>query len=922
MLGRIPELVKAEAADRVQNPVIGLPSGSLFIGEVIDNVAHLGVVHVGGTLKGVMQGIPISNIGNGIIGARNIGAAYPIHSKVLCYQPANSHFCFVINGIPEVAHSPKFNLQPDWIVPGCNSGYFFDRVHQMMTESKGGKNVLPAFTHGRPCDELPGDHGVINELGVSYGIGKMMAWLRASHFCGVEAFWADNLLRLTGYNMEIDTAGREDRYVDDEGEYNETYKWSCYPWETRGVVRSSSDFTKETFSNSTDTDKAAREPVRDDQDGLWRVKEFKGYLGNLNRTFVGLVNDDTITGAVNTYGAAKQPGVLDVGYDSRGGYFVRAAKEIVLEKSVGIRLPVERKLPDDPTGDNDQNYKAAGTFGSGDTHDVTEYEINEPGSTAMLAWEMHAAMYSVYRNMPFIRHTRDWFIPSEYSNMHTLKLDKARYEPEKKFDPTSFWMPMPKHSSIKVDHRQQEVKYYCGRSCIKMSDNGSILIEDAFGSQIRMENGNIILAARLDVIMQPGRSGHIWAPNDIVLKAGSSMDLSASTGDVRIKAQGNLMAVAVERGVLIESQSTNDTKPDWSNVGEQVQSRGVLIAAKDSNIVTLSKNAYLRSGVKEGTEINSEFHIDAGGGGGDLFLHGGDAVHRCSRSFQVITGSSGNNDENTASLDFRPNEFVLGGKSLNYATIGASVIAFGHEDFNTAVEVLGDLYVDGSVLATKNGIFDESVLAGGSLVVQHNMQTGGSAIFAGSIICRAIASDDNNGFIGKTADDFRAKDQTPPAQPPQGKDQLDSDKVRVKSTLQSQRLEDNSIVTDIIFSLYGDGSQYASTDIVKNASFSFRVPTEYGTNKDFVWYESRWQETNKAYDLSTAVWEETDIRKTMPYPGYDTWVNASSMTIVEQQNYDHVTGTAFDTTVTRPAKTKFVNMKDGYNVTLQRKVNK
>jgi hypothetical protein len=100
------------------------------------------------------------------------------------------------------------------------------------------------------------------------------------------------------------------------------------------------------------------------------------------------------------------------------------------------------------------------------------------------------------------------------------------------------------------------------------------------------------------------------------------------------------------------------------------------------------------------------------------------------------------------------------------------------------------------------------------------------------------------------------------------------------------------------------------------------VPTEYGTNKDFVWYESRWQETNKAYDLSTAVWEETDIRKTMPYPGYDTWVNASSMTIVEQQNYDHVTGTAFDTTVTRPAKTKFVNMKDGYNVTLQRKVNK
>lgn len=924
----------AQNQDRKQEPVIGLSPGSLFVGEVIDSIAHLGTVRVAGTLKPVLQGVPLAHLGNGVVGPRNIGAAYPAHTKVLCFHPTGALYCFVLGALPELATSSNFNMIPDWLVPCSGVGLGTDRVHWGALSLVNGPAGDAPFTGGRPCDELPGDHGFINELGVSYGIGRVMAWLRASHFCGVEAFWTDNLLRLTGYNLEVATSASEMRATDDEGEFNQVLRWSSYPWETRGVIANNKDFTRE-GNGDWQSFEAKREPVKDNQAGLWRVQRLRGYVPDGERTFVGAVLPDSLASEATETLSQRTvlPGLAELGHTSRGQITIRSAKSILLEKTVAIPIPKELHTPEDPTGDNATNYKAAGVFGSGDAHTFTEPQgSDKPGTRGLLLWERHALLYNHLANLGFTRHKTDWFLPEETDAVAAMKLDASMYSPDGELDPNKLWMPMPTSVELDIDHRGK-ARYYSGRACIQISDDGSIVLEDAYGSQIRMENGNIVIAARNDVITQPGRNAHIWAPHDVVVKAGNAVDVSASLGDVRVKAEGNLMMTSTTRGVLIESNFDpalhGDETPDWAGVGEDVESRGVLIRANHSNFVTLSKDVYIRSGAVAGTETDGVLHMDAGGGLGAAFIHGKKVTARCTERFQTFIVATGADSDTVASLDFSQTEFLLGGSVLQHITLGAAVTSIGHETLNSYTNILGELFVENSVLANKAGIFGEAIASGGSILAQGSLQIGGSFLSRGNIIARAIATDDNNGFVASTDDDFRAKDQVPPAHPSYVKEQLDSARARSQDVLEEQRETDNSELDALLTALYGDNSPYASAAILKNATFSFRVPEQYGTDTEFVFYEARWQQHNRLVHGVSSVWQENPIlapsagRQTMPYPGYETWTNPASFGVMNGRLFNVATGAAAARSAidTDPqlATVELVSMSGHYGVTLQQR---
>lgn len=929
----LPLGVLAEQQDRAPNPVIKLPQNSFFVSEVIDNVAHFGTMKVAAANDGVIQGVLLTDAGNGIIGPRKIGAAFPAHTKVVCYKPPGVPFCYILGSIPDWIVSPSYNMVPDWIVPACRSGLGFDRVHRGSLERESGPSGDINFAAGRPCDELPGDTGYINELGVGYGIGRFMAWLRASHFCGIEAHWLDNLLRLKGFNFELMTAASELRAMNDEGEFNELLRWGPYPWETLGISEASIDFTKHD-SEHWDSGRSGREPIEDDQAGIWRVQRFRGYLGDLERTIVALPIKQQLTdAALRMETKVTFPGLLDSGFSIDGSWYVRSAKGILLEKTVAISVPKELINPDDPDGDTADNYKAAGMWGTGDDHNRKEPELDndQAGLRSLLAYERHALIHGYYSYLGFHRHSKDWLLPEEREAVTALGLDKAIYDPSAPVRNNTFWMPLPKVTRVSLDHRGT-ANYYSGRACVQIEEDGSILLEDAYGSQIRMEGGNIFIAARNDIIMQPGRSAQVWAPYDIIMKAGNSIDASASKGDVRVKAQGNLMLAAIDKGVLIESQfdpANTSEIPDWTQMGEDVESRGVLVRALKSTVIGLGKDVYIRAGAREQDKTSGQVHIDAGAGEGLAYVHGSDITMRAGTRLRAIVGSTGENDD-TASLDMQKNAFVIGGQNLQTMTFGASTFTFGHETYdNSTLVVLGNIFGSNNLIVEQGGVIGGNIQVGKSIIGQNGLHVKGSAIFTSSIICENIAADKSTGYLPSTGDSINASETLPPEHPAIGKEIIDSARQQSRNALETERVNDNELVITLNNVLYGDSSKFASTGLISNASFSFRIPEQYGTENNFTLPETRWQEMNrKLFGIST-VWEETPLlspgagQQTMPYPGFDIWERKPTLITSTNKLFDFNTGTSISRAAIEGDSTvgivELKSLKDAYVITMQRR---
>lgn len=880
--------------DRRPSPILSPSANRLFVSEVVDSFAWMGTVIVAAPMDGPIQGVVLQE-SSGAIGPRRIGAAYPPHTKVVCYRPEGAPYCYVLGAVPNWVTSARLNFIPDWIVMGSASGIGFDRVHRLLTERPQGASGLINFSAGRPCDELPGDYGYINELGVGFGIGRAAAWLRASHFCGIEAHWFDNLLRLMGSGIEIMTAASELYACDDEGEFHHVERWSPYPWETRGVLDPKDDCTRE-GAGRFDSLEAAREPIVGDQIGIFRVSRFRGYLGDLERTIVALPLESALSEQPERLSSSTVlPGVLDIHYGADGYYKLATAKGFMFEKNVAISVPKQTATPDDAQGDTSKDYKPAGYFGEGDAHARTEpaLEDDQPGMRALLAREL-GALRNFQSRMALIRHRKDWKVPDEEESLLPLDMQTAAYRAPDGSLPTgdTFWMPLPSSVEARVDHRGT-TRYFVGKACFGIQDDGSILFEDAYGSQIRMEGGNIVVAPRYDVIFQPGRNFQAWAPNDAVIKSGHAVDVSASNGDVRLKAHGNLMMASTAKGVLIESMA-DGSDMDWSGVGEDVDSRGVVIKAAKSNVIAMGKDVYVRAGVRDEHKTTGELHLDAGEGDGGVFVHGNTLI-RARESFEAVVGSTGES-ENATSIDLRPSAFTLGGKALQHVDFGGINFSFGHESLNCRLTVAGDILAAGNLLATKNAIIDESVQIGKSLIAQSGMHIKGSAIFTGNIVCKLIAADDNNGFLLSTGDTLRASETLPPEHPAFAKEQTEVESERHRNALRDARVEDNERIVDLKDRFYTAGG-LGSLEVVEDSGFSFRTPEQYGTQSNFLLFESRWQEDARKLGL-TAVWKEESVKSpstgedTMPYPGKRIWEDVEALAVVDDKLFSSATGTS------------------------------
>jgi hypothetical protein len=350
--------------------------------------------------------------------------------------------------------------------------------------------------------------------------------------------------------------------------------------------------------------------------------------------------------------------------------------------------------------------------------------------------------------------------------------------------------------------------------------------------------GNIYIDAAADVFMRAGRNINGWAGNDVNVRAKDSVDLVASTKDVRIKAENNLQVLGGNSGyggVLIESRSRDSTY-DMNTEGEQTYTSGILFRANASNIVSWSKNVYLRTGGVE--ELATQVANDDPG-----YIPPGSIV------FDSARGKS-----NVVFHAKRVSEFLA-------ASGGTHDIYFGTQDN----------------IESASKFSSNNTLLSGFLRVDTGLYVGGLIWADGQILAgkgQVIAADGCN--PGKMDNDTKAKIEA-------AANEI-RETIRQDINLGSQ-LYNNQL--DSVFYLNGAAGNDSS---IRSVRFAFRTVSDYGT-QNFKLFEARWQQLAREAEFNLPAWQENAVTtingESYPYPGKFTTANyyQQSLQLFDAGNY-------------------------------------
>ena len=800
----------------------------------------------------------------------------PIGSQVLLFKsPDLAGQNVILGGFPFKMTDKNFSVGRS-LVPRVDAGVIHDDGYRALLDMDEEGSYISNFNCSTPWDAIPGDWGYLNDSGLGVLIGRFLSRLVASNFAKIEAFTHDDLVRQTAWNFEHYGAALERRIVDDGGEYNDIWGMTPYIWEGMGVskpdIEPFEDNTGEDSALKKGQTKARYEPKHEDQQGLFRHRVFKGYLGDGEHEYIG-VHKSVINSQeyFERYGnKSDYVGLLEVIKHIDGRYAVRSAKEITFEKICTIPVPKEMYQPEDSRGDKKDNYKAAQQFGDGDDYDKDEFDPQDDTSFQAAHAQLfnyHSYLFNHYFSASITSHKKDWDVPEESKVLENGQMDRSSVQLER--GSHKFLYDLPPVAELRIDHRNgHRVKYYQTRSVIKQLDDGSILIEDGYGTQYKLGGGSTFITAPNDVFVQPGRNFVVLSPHDAIIRAGNSADVTAAKGDVRLKAERNLHALGGNSGnggILLESRGEGQpTEAGFSEDGESVSMNGIILKAKEATVDIWAKNR-LYFGLLEDSGIVG---IDAKEG--QLAMFGGDVISHGSKSVMSAIAEG----ENVVAVSTR-------------STVSKQGILSGG---NTAIVAVGGtnarLIVDDDIAATGAIAAIEDIVCEGYLVSGSN-----TAIFTTDV-------DIDLSSIKDAAESVKN----------QASQSLDS----VASVLQS--LEDR---------LRQQQDAPGSSGLQNAVGFSLRRTVEdYRLDDSFVMFEARWQQLYRLQG-GGLTWDEPVVEspnsaETRPYPGQDAWTDDTYAEVAET-NYNVGTGKSKDRdslTKDGGAVTK-KSMENGYLITVQ-----
>jgi len=577
-------------------------------------------------------GLPLDSFGQSVTNRTISSQLYGVGSTVLIL--ACNHLgpksAVILGSIPSyLGHITSYG-SPE-LVPSSPGGAYVDKISMLALNSEEYN-----FNGGRPIDVYPADTTILNSLGAGLFIGSMHATLRASTECAVECHYTDSLLRLTSFNYEQYSAGADVQFVADCGDYTEIKRSNPYVIESVGGTEQYGTFPKQAGTDrSTKPTPAAyigkyalAEP---EQVGWWRWLDLSGYLANVKLQFVLVPKLDKTRVGAETEAAQDEHAVFREHVDTSGAYSVVSAKSISFIKDCLIPAPKEQYRADDSRGDTNEAVllnRAANAEYLKDA-DIKDLEAGQPHASMLYAAaSSDMASFRTHRSLVMFRERKkDWSLKEideiDLAGFKSIVDSKGLLPASDGVSATRMYAALPKIGKLKVTAKE-EVKYFASRSMIMLHEDGSIHIQDGYGSTISMRGGCIDLACPGDITLRPGRNLVGFAGDSAILIGGVDVELCGLKGDIRVQADRNVSVLAGNDGaggILLETKAqfspvtTPDSETFQAPASNANPYRGIWFKAAEAAVCTLAQQAYIGN-----NKENCKLVVDAGDS--DITLRG------------------------------------------------------------------------------------------------------------------------------------------------------------------------------------------------------------------------------------------------------------------------------------------------------------
>lgn len=412
-----------------------------------------------------------------------------------------------------------------------------------------GKGGIQDSTPGRMQDQLPGEHVLNNEQGLCFAFLTYLISMKGSENASVTVSAIDDLVRIiSGYYRHISAAG-DDQIYNDGGFISRVSTFALHQCERLG----SSDYGESVFKVNDDPTSAqigfqfSSEPLMPKS----RILTATGFLGTIFNAFVSKPAADA---------TQADQGLLHVNVAEDGHLGVRSAGGISLQRTDRIAIPRKLKEAWDPEGTTLETVALTPEA----IPPVTDFELpltHWLGRSVYMPDIENWRAACAYRGFKVC--SKDWLVP-EFSKL-----------------------AIPDDSVDAIIGTATDMTSYAdANSAFHLEPDGSIILRDAWGSEIVMRGGNIIITCAGEIQMRSGRNTVVVAGNDFIAKARDSVDITATRHDLRLKAEKNLQVVS-NGGVLLESLAKGNAY-DYSGDGEAITSSGIMIQANKSRVMTSS----------------------------------------------------------------------------------------------------------------------------------------------------------------------------------------------------------------------------------------------------------------------------------------------------------------------------------------------
>jgi len=394
---------------------------------------------------------------------------------------------------------------------------------------------------GNSSAVLPGDWLKGTPYGVMFYLSKFWCTVKASERASLEMFMFNDTVRLRSGSYQHFSAQGDEYSYNDEGHLTRERGWSLRNNELYGSKEETKEFKEtsewgdkqsgvEVVGDIGDAIKNALAPLATKKKRKNTVYEYEGSLASMRQEYTVNVADDKQISFKGQHNKGSKVSVT-----------CKGVKQVLAPKMIP-ETPIRLLKPEDPAGDkNLSDLLEDAEAGKEFNYDATNHNTHLQELDARI-FELKQLMY---------------------------KFDKL----EKDFS----------------TDKKVEMELGAGH-CI--NEDGSVSWWDKAGSNICMDGkGDIIIAPKNNLVLQPGGSLVGLVPGELTLRAKKSIDLTADENDIRLRAKKNLQVLSSEGAVLLESQAEGG--PYLQGKGTTASGKGIIIKSREGGILLDGKQIWV-----------------------------------------------------------------------------------------------------------------------------------------------------------------------------------------------------------------------------------------------------------------------------------------------------------------------------------------